>query len=348
MVPTGAAPIPVPARFGRRRGPRGADVGVVLVGHGSRSARGNDEMQRIADLIADARPGIIVELGFLEMAQPPAAAMLDDLVARGCRRIVVLPLLLLGAGHAKSDVPAVVVEARLRHPGVPIAYGSPLGVSRDLVAVAGAKLSAAATTARPVAGDPPEPHPVLLIARGTTDPDANAEAMRAARLVAEWHRATMVHVGYTGMTWPLVPDALAQMALLTPGPFSVFFWFLGHGRLIERARGDIAAFRATTQRSVVDAGYFGPDPGLVRPILARLDEAFDGVTATNCDVCRFRAPFPGHADQVGQAIGVGHSHLAVEHRGPGAHGGAGQEESGPEESGPEESGPEESGRGAAD
>ena len=75
-------------------------------------------MRALAALVGAALPGVAVEVGYLEMSEPPAGAVVDPLVAAGCRRVVVLPLMLLGAGHAKSDVPAVVVEARLRHPGV--------------------------------------------------------------------------------------------------------------------------------------------------------------------------------------------------------------------------------------
>lgn len=294
-----------------QRGPARAPVGVLLVGHGSRSRLGTSQMHAIADLVAAARPHIIVELGFLEMSDPPAAQVLDELVDRGCGQIVVLPLLLLGAGHAKSDVPAVVIEGRRRHPGVHIIYGSPLGVTRDLVAIAGANLTQAAAAD---VGRGAAPMPLLVVARGTSDPDANAEAARAARLVAEWHGSSLLHVGYTGMTWPLVPDALDQMAAMTAEPFAVVFWFLCHGRLIERARQEVASFSARTGRKVLDAGYLGPDPALVAPVLARIDQAFDGVVITNCDTCRFRLAFPGHEDDVGQPVGVGHSHLAQEHR----------------------------------
>ena len=133
--------------------------------------------------------------------------------------------------------------------------------------------------------------------------------------MAEWHGSTLLHVGFTGMTWPSVPDALEQMAALSPGSFAVFFWFLCHGRLIERARRQIGAFSARSGRTVVDAGYLGPDPALVAPVLARIDEAFDGVVVTNCDTCRFRMAFPGHEHEVGRPVGIGHSHLALEHRG---------------------------------
>jgi sirohydrochlorin cobaltochelatase len=49
-------------------------------------------------------------------------------------------------------------------------------------------------------------------------------------------------------------------------------------------------------------------------VLERYQQCLGGVVAVNCDTCAYRAPWPGREGRVGQAIGVGHSHLAVEHR----------------------------------
>ena len=65
---------------------------------------------------------------------------------------------------------------------------------------------------------------------------------------------------------------------------------------------------------VVDAGYLGPDPRVVPAIVERYAEAVRGIPAVNCDLCAYRAPWPGREDRQGQPIGVGHSHLAAEHR----------------------------------
>ena len=111
--------------------------GLLLVGHGSQSANSETEMRALAELVAGQLPDVIVDVGFLEMTDPSAGVVLDGLVARGCHRIVVLPLVLLGAGHAKNDVAAVVLEGRQRHPTCQLLFGSPLGVARDLVAAMG-------------------------------------------------------------------------------------------------------------------------------------------------------------------------------------------------------------------
>jgi sirohydrochlorin ferrochelatase len=279
--------------------------GLLLVGHGSRAEVGVAEMRALAELVATALPDVVVDVGFLEMAEPPAGVVLDALVARGCRRIVVLPLMLLAAGHGKNDVPAVVVEGRARHPQVEIGFGSPLGVARELVGLLGDRVAQAG--AREL--------PLLVVARGTSDPDANAEAHRAARLVAEWTGAPQVHVAFTGVTWPLVPEGLDVLDRLGHESAVLAFWFLCTGRLIERARADVAAFTERTGVKIVDAGYLGPDRRVVPVVVERYRDALAGAAPVyTCDTCAYRAPFPGLEDRVGQPVGVGHSHLAAEHR----------------------------------
>ncbi len=281
-----------------------SEDGLLLVGHGSLSKQAEAETHAIAQLVADALREVSVDVGFLEMTDPPATAVLDRMAAAGCSRIVVLPLMLLAAGHAKSDVPAVVLEARRRHPHLDIHLGSPLGIVRDLVAVLGD-----AITERGGAG-----LPLLLIARGTSDPDANGDAHKVARLAAEWTGAPFVHTAFSGVTRPLVPDGLDVFARLGYQRMAVAFWFLCHGLLVQRARAHIDEFTARTGTDVVDAGYLGPDRRLVPALVERYHQALAGTPTVNCDLCAYRAAWPGLEGRVAQPVGVGHSHLAAEHR----------------------------------
>jgi sirohydrochlorin cobaltochelatase len=296
-------PIRTPGRP-RRSSP--ATDGLLLVAHGSVCARSALEVQALTDLVGLSLPDVAVEAGYLEMSEPPAGLVADRLVERGCRRIVVLPLMLLSAGHAKSDVPAVVQEARSRHPDVAFPFGAPLGVSRVPVELLGKAVVAAGGASLPL----------LMIARGTSDPDANAEACKAARLVAEWTGSPFAYTGFSGVTGPSVPEAADVFARLGFARLAVSWWFLGHGKLIERGRSALAEFTAATGVEIVDAGHLGPEPALVPLLLDRYHQARTGAVLVNCDTCAYRAPWPGREDRVGQAIGVGHSHLAVQHRHP--------------------------------
>jgi sirohydrochlorin cobaltochelatase len=278
--------------------------GLLLVGHGSVCPRSRQEMESLAQEVALALPDVAVEVGFLEMTRPAAGAVVDSMIRRGCRRVVVLPLVLLAAGHAKSDVPAVVVDARYRHPDMDIRFGRPLGVSRAAIEVLG-KLVAAAGGAG---------LPLLVVARGTSDPDANAEAHKAARLLAEWTGAPFVHVGFSGVTRPLVGEAATVFERLGYPRVAVAWWYLCHGKLIERGRAELARFAADSGVEIVDAGHLAADVALAPLVVERYREATGGAVVVNCDTCAYRSPWPGREDRVGQAIGVGHSHLAVAHR----------------------------------
>jgi sirohydrochlorin cobaltochelatase len=213
-------------------------------------------------------------------------------------------MMLLAAGHSKSDVPAVVVEGRLRHPNVPIVYGRPFGVDHALCKIAHENIAAVQGAG----------HPLLVIARGTSDPDANANAWRATRLLAEFTKAPFAITGFSGVTSPRVPEALEMCAKLGATTLTVFSWFLCNGKLVQRIIADERAFAATHGIEIIDAGYFGPDPQLIPIMLERYREANEGKVVMSCDVCAYRLPFPGEEDRVGQPIGVGHSHLALEHR----------------------------------
>ena len=282
----------------------GQGEGILLVGHGSRTQRGRDELMRLGTLVEEGAREKPVETGFLELSDPPADLALDRLVERGVGRVTVVPLMLNAAGHAKSDVPAVVLEGRARHPAVPISYGRALGIDHITVSVAqqrirdadGAKL------------------PLLVVARGTSEPEANADAARVSRLLAECSDAPLVVTGFSGMTWPSVPDALEQCRRLGVERLVMLAWYLSTGILVERMQAQAAAWSEETGIEVIDAGHLGPDPALVPLVLARAAEASAGEVKMSCDVCSYRAPFPGLEGRVGQPVGIGHSHLAADHR----------------------------------
>ncbi|MHB8438399.1 MAG: sirohydrochlorin chelatase [Acidimicrobiales bacterium] len=277
---------------------------VMLVAHGSRSATGQHAMTALAADVALAFPSVPVQLGFLELSEPPAHVVLDDVLSGGARRIVVVPLMLHAAGHSKSDIPALVVVGRLRHPGVELLYARPFGADHVLLDVARSRLEAAGGTGLPLA----------VLARGTSDPDANAEAYRIARLVAEVSRAPLVAPGFSGVTWPDVRAALDQLRRLGARRVAAFAWYLATGVLLDRMHEDFDRFTADTGIEVVDAGYLGTGPEVVKLVLDRVEEAANGRAVPNCDACAYRRPFPGLEDRVGQAVGVGHSHLAADHR----------------------------------
>ncbi|WP_181541315.1 sirohydrochlorin chelatase, partial [Micromonospora saelicesensis] len=102
-------------------------TGLVIVGHGTRSAAGVEQFAALVERVRGRGDIGDVEGGFIELSRPPLTDAVGALVARGHRALVALPLVLTGAGHGKGDIPAAMAREQQRHPGLSYRYGRPLG-----------------------------------------------------------------------------------------------------------------------------------------------------------------------------------------------------------------------------
>src|SRR5262245_2658083 len=103
-------------------------TGVLLVGHGTRSAIGRRDFLLLTERIRQ-RLTLPVEPAFLELAEPTIADAVARLVKSSIDRLTVAPQLLFAAGHAKQDVPAAVIAAlsQCGSAGIAICQTSHLG-----------------------------------------------------------------------------------------------------------------------------------------------------------------------------------------------------------------------------
>src|SRR5680860_1521662 len=100
---------------------------LLLLAHGTRERRGAEEMAMLLDQLR-GRVGL-AEAGWLEdFAEPDAVTAAQRLLDAGAKALVTLPFLVLGAGHAKSDVPAGVWDVRDAFPSLPVSHGRVLGL----------------------------------------------------------------------------------------------------------------------------------------------------------------------------------------------------------------------------
>jgi sirohydrochlorin cobaltochelatase len=279
---------------------------LLVAGHGSQDAAGAVELLALADRVRALDPGLDLACGFIELSPPPLSVACADLVAQGHSEIVVVPVMLLAAGHVKDDVPALVARLRLQYPGVRFRYARELGVHPDLLAVVDERLGAAVPAAQQ-AGTA-----VLLCGRGSSDPDANADLHKVARLLWEGRPWPLVETCYVGITDPRLPAGLERCRRLGARRIVTVPYFLFTGRLVERIRAQCAAFAAAhPELDVRVAGYLGPDERVARLVLARYAEALDGDPRMNCDLCVHRVALPGFEARVGAP--------AVPHHHPGDH-----------------------------
>lgn len=267
---------------------------LFIVGHGTRDPEGQRECARLLEVVRERRPGTRVELGYLELCPPPITDVVAELAADGVDDVTVVPLVLLGAGHAKGDVPAAIERERRRRPEMSFRYARPLGIRPELLATVDERVRTA------VSAPDREDTAVVLVGRGTSDPDANGDLHKIARLLWEGRPWRDVEPAFVSLTQPSVTDALERCRRLGATRIAVAPYFLFTGVLERRIREQTAAWAADhPDVEVVDAGYLGPDVAVADLVLARADEARAGAAIANCDTCQYRVALPGFEERVG-------------------------------------------------
>lgn len=240
---------------------------MLLVGHGTSDAAGLDELRSVAGQTAAACPGLVVEHCFLELAVPDIAQGIERCVQRGVRRLMVQPLLLFAAGHAKQDIPQEVQQAQHRFPQLEITVSPHLGCHPQLLELSELRYTEALANRPPVSDSETL---LLMVGRGSRDPEANSEMVSFSRLRWERRRLGWVETCFTAMTWPSLADGLAAAARLAQRRIVVQPHLLFRGELLARIREETAA--AAARHASYDwilVGHLGPHPLLVRSILDR-------------------------------------------------------------------------------
>ncbi|MEU6178222.1 sirohydrochlorin chelatase [Streptomyces coeruleorubidus] len=273
---------------------------LLIAGHGTRDDAGAEAFRDFVRKLGARHPELPVAGGFIELSPPPLGEAVAELVERGVRRFAAVPLMLVSAGHAKGDIPAALAREQERHPGISYTYGRPLGPHPALLHVLERRLDEAlggGAGRRP--GDRADVT-VLLVGRGSTDPDANAEVHKAARLLWEGRGYAGVETAFVSLAAPDVPSGLDRCARLGARRIVVLPYFLFTGVLPDRVRLQTEGWAAAhPEVEVRSADVIGPEPELLDLVWERYAEAVEGDLRMNCDSCVYRVALPGFEDKVG-------------------------------------------------
>jgi sirohydrochlorin ferrochelatase len=214
---------------------------LVVVAHGTASPAGRATTEQLVAAVRAARPGVDVELCFLDVIAP---RLPDTLVGLGGRPGVVVPLLLSTGYHVQSDIPAAVA----RHPHVRVARH--LGPHPLLARALADRVSDLAGPA----------NSLILAGAGSTRADAAIELQEAARLLA-------AHTGRP-VTTATVGEGLRPALAAARGPVHVATYLLAEGRFAAMLRAAAVEVGSTSV-----AEPLGTHPALVDLVWQRYDEA---------------------------------------------------------------------------
>jgi len=293
----------------------GGPIGVLICGHGSRNRQAVGEFAQLAEGLRALLPGVPVEYGYLEFARPILRDGLESLRAQGVKRVLAVPGMLFAAGHAKNDIPSVL-NTYSAETGLRIDYGRELGVDLSMIQAAGARIrealqaSDAAAAARAELPVPLSDTLLVVVGRGSSDPDANSNVAKVARMLVEGFGFGWGETVYSGVTFPLVEPGLRHAVKLGFRRIVVFPYFLFSGVLVSRIRQHTQLVAADhPELQFVDASYLGDHPLVLNTFLERVQEVVRGETQMNCSLCKYRAQVLGFETEVGAPQQSHHHHV---------------------------------------
>lgn len=279
---------------------------LLLVGHGSRDQDGQQEFLGFAQRIQQVVPERPVVPCFLELAEPTIAQGIARCQELGYQEITAVPVLLFAARHNKHDVPAEFDHVREHHPDLRIRYARHFGITTEIIDGLRALLQQAEgrSSAPQIAR---ERTVVLVVGRGSSDPDANSDMCKLSRLLWEGSGLLSVETCFIGITHPRMPDGLGRCLLLQPARIIVLPYLLFTGVLVKRIAETARGFgQAHPEVEVLLTDDIGELPIFTDLVFEREREALAGTVSMNCDCCKWRRA--GLAEEHGHQHGPGHAH----------------------------------------
>jgi sirohydrochlorin ferrochelatase len=100
-------------------------TGFIVFAHGSRIESANQAVRDVVSKMA-ASGQHVVEAAFLELGQPDLAGATALLIARGAKRVVVIPYFLTLGTHMQRDLPRLAQDASRANGDIEMQITAPL------------------------------------------------------------------------------------------------------------------------------------------------------------------------------------------------------------------------------
>ena len=110
-------------------------TGIIVFAHGSRVEAANQAVRSAAGDLARAGGYTVVEAAFLELGTPSLEDAVEQVIARGVERIVIIPYFLTPGVHLERDLPCIVDRILKNHQGIQVLVTASLDGHPGLVEI---------------------------------------------------------------------------------------------------------------------------------------------------------------------------------------------------------------------
>ena len=197
--------------------------------------------------------------------------------------------MLFAAGHVKNDIVSVLNEYQAAHadPNFKIEFAGPLDIDHKMLMAARARIEEAEAAAQ--TNVPREETLLMVVGRGTSDPDANGNVSKIGRMISEGMGFAWGEVCYSGVTYPLVAPGLEHAAKLGYRRIIVFPYFLFTGILVERIYSIVDEIAGRTPEiEFIKAQYLSDQISVIDTFEERVRGILSGENNMNCQLCKYR------------------------------------------------------------
>jgi len=262
---------------------------LLMVGHGTRDKEGRQAFLDFVESYQSLDTSRPVFCCFLELTEPNIIEGVEKCVEQGFTDITVLPILLFAARHTKFDVTNELDRALKLYPQVTFHYGGHFGNTPTILDLWRSRLDKLDDGQNNPLNIPAEETVLLIVGRGSSDPDANSDVYKFSRLLWEGSNYLTVETCFIGITHPRLEDGFKRARLYNPRRIIVLPHFLFTGALMKKI------FRISSEQqelypdiSIDNLSEIGFNPALFSVVREREIEAQLGLTQMNCQMCKFR------------------------------------------------------------
>lgn len=100
---------------------------LLLIAHGSRRAEANADLEYVAAAMRDRGRYAVVQVAYLELAEPSIPAGGEACVRAGATAVTMLPYFLSPGVHVRQDMEEIRAELAAKFPAVAFKLAEPLG-----------------------------------------------------------------------------------------------------------------------------------------------------------------------------------------------------------------------------
>ncbi|AOY75450.1 sirohydrochlorin chelatase [Clostridium formicaceticum] len=113
------------------------EKGLFVLAHGSKAKEADETLMEIMEMVKarDPKEFSLVGFGSLQFSTPSFEEGIQDLIERGAKEIVIVPMFLFKGNHIQMDIPEELEALEKKYPDVTFIIGKHIGADKRIAEI---------------------------------------------------------------------------------------------------------------------------------------------------------------------------------------------------------------------